>query len=139
VNTSRLVNKASQFSCAYEKNGHVGVLTVSGVLTPDCLPEINMRLRDSMKDADFVVVNIDKVVSIDAEIFSLFCISVRMAYSENKRLHLGHATQEQQTAASRMCSSNFSEAARHDCAMHCFWLDQTSEDGTSAVMDMREN
>lgn len=124
MNKRELSKKTSQVSCAYDKNGYIGVLTVAGVLTPDCAEEISARLRDSMTDADFVVVNLDQA-TIDSDCFSLFCLASRTAYSVNKRLHLGRATPEQQLAASQMCSSNLSKAARHDCATHCFWLDRS--------------
>ena len=118
-----------QFSCVYDKQGFIGVLTIAGVLTTDRLQEIHRRLIDAMVDTDFVVVNLDRASNVDGDFFALFCMAARRAYNENKRLHLGRATPEQQIAASKMCTSNFSETERQDCAMHCFWLDQYSGDG----------
>lgn len=139
MNDSELSKQTRQFSCTYDKNGYVGVLSVAGVLTADCLQEINMRLIDSMMDADFVVVNLEQVSGMDADSISLFCMASRTAYMVNKRLHLGCARPEHHIAASRVCSLNFSEIKRHGCDTHCFWLDHTAKDGTNAIMDMRGN
>ncbi len=128
---------AGRFNCVYEKKGYIGFLTVFGVMTPGCNQELNMRLKDSIMDADFVVVNLDQVTRFDSDCYSLLCIVARMAYNENKRLYLGRATSEQQIAAVQMCSLNDSKAAQHDCAKHCFWLYHTPLDGKDAIRDMR--
>ncbi len=133
MNKIGLSKPSKRFNCAYDKNGYIGVLTVAGVLTPDSLQEIGMRLEASLMNADFVVVNLDKASGIDAGFVSLFCVAAQTAHKENKRLHLGRTTPEQQTAALKLCSSNFSEAARYDCEARCFWMDQSSYGGGDAV------
>jgi anti-anti-sigma regulatory factor len=130
MNKSELPKTPSQINCAYNKNGNIGVLTIAGILATDCLQEINQRLIDSMVNADFVVVNLDRVTSIDSDCISLFCMASHTAYRLNKRLHLVSATPELRAAASRMCSPNFNKVAQHDVATHCFWLDQTAETDT---------
>lgn len=137
MNDSRTARQAPLFSCTYARTGYIGVLTIGGDLAPDRLQEINRRLIDSMVDADFVVVNLDRVTSIASDCFTLFCMASHSAYSLNKRLHLGQATPELYIAASRICSSNFIKTGHHDCTTHCFWLDQTAEDGMNANMDLR--
>ena len=127
MNMTNTLKREGNLRCMYDKNGYIGVLTISGDLTPECSQELNMRLKKAMNDADFVVVNLDQVTSVDPDCCTLFCMASRMAYTVNKRLHLGCAKPELPIVASFRCNLSLSSAELNECDTHCFWLNQRSD------------
>jgi hypothetical protein len=139
MNEGVLSREASPCRCEYRKRGYVGSLTITGILTDECLQEINVHLQRAMTGSDFVVINIDELHGMSDEFFSILCAAARTAYNGNKRLHLGRATSEQQIEASYMCSSKVSRSELPGCAAHCFWMNQTAEQGQNLMSDSRGN
>lgn len=72
----------------FEWIGGVGMLDFSGDLTMERVEKLRHGLLVSLENADWVVVNLRKVTSLDAGCFPLFCSAHRVFTRLNKGLFL---------------------------------------------------
>lgn len=77
-----------------KNSGSLGTMTLGGELTADCVNELRSSLRTALRQVNHVVLNLEKVTTVDISCLNLFCTAHRMAIMWKKSLTLAGSRKE---------------------------------------------